>query len=248
MYNSELTIVETLNSVFNQKYENLEIIIINDGSTDDSKSKVEDTIQRFNTKDIKLINQDNLGVSVARNRGIIEAKGEYIAFLDSDDVWLKNKLSTQIKLMNKYKDIHLLGTLLTSDTNKKSIGRIKDISFISLLFKNYFMTPTVVVKKEVFEKVGYFKSDKRYSEDYDLWLRIAERFRTSIYMGRLATLSVENNGLSSNLIKMQKGEIDNYQEIYNAKRISSILFILVIIFSNIKFTKRILLKRLRGKR
>lgn len=247
MYNSELTIEETLSSAINQDYENLEIIVINDGSTDNSKCIVQDIIQKFNLKNIKLINQDNLGVSAARNRGIIEAKGEYIAFLDSDDIWLNKKISTQINLMNKNKDIYLLGTLLTSDTNKNSDGSIKDISFKRLLFKNYFMTPTVVVKKEVFEKVGYFKADKRYSEDYDLWIRISKYFRTSMLMGKLTTLSVENNGLSSNLVKMQKGEIDNYKENYKNKNIGLILFMLVVIFSNIKFIKRILLSSVKNK-
>lgn len=242
MYNSEGTIIRALNSVCNQDYKNFEVIIINDGSRDNSKFLIENFIEENNTNKIRLINQENSGVSVARNRGIIEAKGEYIAFLDSDDVWENNKLSTQINIMEKNKDIFLLSTLLISDKNKKSTNIIKDISFKKLLFKNYFMTSTVVIKKQVFETVGYFNTNKNHSEDYELWLRISERFRTSIFMGKLTTYSLDNNGLSSNLIKMQKGEIENYFELYKNKKISIFMFLLVIMFSSIKFSKRLIFK------
>lgn len=242
MYNSESTIEKTLMSVLDQDYKNIEIIIINDGSNDNSKILVENFMGIHTSYKFRLINQENSGVSKARNKGIMEAKGEYIAFLDSDDLWESNKISIQVDIMNKNKDIFLLSTLLTNNKKKKSTGKCKDIGFNKLLFKNYFMTSTVVIRSEVFETMDYFNTEKSYSEDYDLWLRISKKFRTSIYMGKLTTYSEDNKGLSSNFLKMQLGEYQNYKELYRDKSINFYIFILIVIFSNIKFLKRIIMK------
>ena len=98
LYNKEKQIAKTLQTVLNQTYQNFEIVIVNDGSTDRSV----DEVKKFLNSRIRLINQKNGGVSAARNRGIKEAKGEYLAFLDADDIWQNNYLQTQIDLICKY--------------------------------------------------------------------------------------------------------------------------------------------------
>ena len=98
LYNKEKSIASTLHSVINQTFKDYEIVIVNDGSTDNSVAEVE----KIHDARIRLINQQNAGVSAARNRGIEEAKGELIAFLDADDEWLPEYLSTQYKLFLKY--------------------------------------------------------------------------------------------------------------------------------------------------
>lgn len=98
LYNKEQSIASTLQSVLKQTYQDFEIVIVNDGSTDHSVEKV----AKVTDPRIRLIHQKNAGVSAARNRGIEEAGGEYIAFLDADDEWKSNYLKIQYKLTQKY--------------------------------------------------------------------------------------------------------------------------------------------------
>ena len=98
LYNKEGQIAHTLQSVFTQTFQNFEIVIVDDGSTDNSVEEVE----KFDDSRIRLIHQTNAGVSAARNRGIEEASGELIAFLDADDVWMPEYLATQYGLYQKY--------------------------------------------------------------------------------------------------------------------------------------------------
>lgn len=99
LYNKEQTIINTLNSVFKQTYSNFEIVIINDGSTDNSVKIIN---QNFDDARIRIINQKNAGVSAARNKGIEESRGEWISFLDGDDEWLPNYLEEVQKAIEKY--------------------------------------------------------------------------------------------------------------------------------------------------
>ena len=100
LYNKELSISNTIQSVLDQTFQNFEIVIVNDGSTDNSVKEVE----KFDDKRIRLIHQENQGVSAARNRGIEEAKYEWIAFLDADDLWMENHLEEMTKLIHDYND------------------------------------------------------------------------------------------------------------------------------------------------
>ncbi len=243
MYNSEKTIKKTLDSVISQKYKNFEVIVVNDGSTDSSKDIVEEFIKANNSHDIILVNQENRGVSIARNNGIKLAKGEFIALLDSDDYWENNKLYEQVKVMRNNNDIYLLGTLAKSHKKRRSIEEIRYIKFSKLLFKNYLNTSSVMIRKDVFNMVGYFNARKRYSEDYDLWLRICKRYKVAIYMKELVNCSTETIGLSDKLVEMEKGELNNYYNLYKRGDIGLFLFILVSIFSVIKFLRRLILKR-----
>ena len=99
-YNSVNYISEAINSVLNQTYKNCEIIVVDDGSTDNTRKTVENYIRKYPHK-IKYFYQENKGPSAARNKGIKEARGNYIAFLDSDDLWLPDKLEKQISLFMK---------------------------------------------------------------------------------------------------------------------------------------------------
>ncbi len=139
MYKASNTIIASLQSVINQSYrEQLEIIIVDDGTTDNSRVKVREYIScnKIN-RIIKLISQRNKGVSSARNMGIVNSCGEWIALLDSDDAWCENKLKNQIKVIDNNKDIKFLGSRYNSDThpifNKNQSGvfllNIRDILF-----------------------------------------------------------------------------------------------------------------------
>jgi len=189
-YNYAQYICEAIESVLNQTYKDFEIIVVDDGSTDNTKEVIKPYLNK-----IKYIYQQNSGPSSARNRGIKEAKGEYIAFLDADDIWLAQKLELQIKFMEKEKEVGLIfsdmilfnekGIIKNSFLkeklffNKLSIKPLSstekviyDNVFNALLQENFIPTNTVIVKKECFNKVGFFDETLFSVEDRDMWLRI----------------------------------------------------------------------------
>ena len=192
-YNSEKYISETLNSILSQTYRNMEIIVVDDGSSDRTAEIIKSYQTKRNDKpDLIYIHQLNAGPSNARNTGIRAAKGKYIAFLDSDDLWTDGKLEKQVSYMEANSDVALVfgdmslfsseGTLTESAFRKYGFpqcdqrGRVTN-AFKELLERNYISTGTVLLKKECFGSAGYFDELLKYAEDYDLWLRISLMFK-----------------------------------------------------------------------
>ena len=191
-YNSEKYIAETLTSVLSQAYRPIEIIVVDDGSTDKT-AKILKGCQTDKTNESSEINltyiyQQNSGPSKARNTGIKAAKGEYIAFLDADDLWTKTKLEKQVNYMTNNSDVSLVfgdmsvfdskGIIIDSSFKKYGYpqcdeGRKVLNAFENLLERNYISTGTVFLKKGCFNKAGYFDESIRHGEDYDLWLRVS---------------------------------------------------------------------------
>lgn len=250
MYNSSNTIIDSINSILNQSYKNYEIIIIDDGSKDDSYEIVKEFINKNNLMNIiKLLKQENKGPSEARNNGIKNSNGEYIAFLDSDDVWKKDKLKKQVKLMNEYHEVALVGCNINNELNNKN-RYILDISYKMLLFKNYFFTPTVMIRKKILDDVGLFDLKQSYSEDYNLWLRICKKYKCVLINESLVVCGDGKptfgfSGLSSNLWKMEKGELNNYYQLMKNRSINILTFYLVSTFSILKYIRRVALTNLR---
>lgn len=247
LYNAEDTIVLSLQSILEQTYTQWEVIIINDGSSDNSKLVVEQFI-KSQTDDVKskfrLIDQKNTGPSKTRNKAITLAKGEYIAFLDSDDVWIRNKLQKQLDLALEYPDIGIIGGAFYHEVDPAS-EYFRIITFRKLLYKNYFATPVVFIKKQYLFEMDYlFDTAKKYSEDYDLWLRLVSK-RDAIFINEilaknaLGKANFGESGLSSNLFQMQKGEISNYKSLFKNKVIGFGTLIKTILFSNLKFFRRL---------
>lgn len=179
LYNKEQSIVNTLLSVLKQSYQNFEIVVIDDGSTDNSV----DAVKTINDERIRLINQENQGVSAARNRGIREAKYEWIAFLDGDDIWESDHLEEIIKMRNIVPNEKVYVTSFEY-SDKRTMYKHKRNSSIFKI-ENYFSevmrerliwTSIVVVNKSCFEKVGYFNIKLNRGEDLDLWARLSKHF------------------------------------------------------------------------
>ncbi len=178
-YNRGNLIARAIQSVLKQTHQNFEIIVIDDASADNTK----EVIQSFNDSRIKYIkHQVNKGGSAARNTGIKIAQGKYIAFLDSDDEWLPEKLEKQVKKIKESNE--KVGVIYTRywilQNNKKFLSKEPqkrgDI-FEDELFEDW-ITPTscVLVKKECFERVGGFDENLPVRQDYDMWLRISKYF------------------------------------------------------------------------
>jgi glycosyltransferase involved in cell wall biosynthesis len=172
-YNRKNRLIKTINSVLAQDYKNYEIIIIDDGSTDGTANFIKEIFPQ-----VVLLEQENQGVSAARNLGIKAAQGNWIAFLDSDDLWHSNKLSQQINHLKKNPQYHICHSeeiwikngirINPKKKHQKVAGNIYhksiELCFISM--------STVILKKEIFTKIGLFDINLPACEDYDLWLRI----------------------------------------------------------------------------
>jgi glycosyltransferase involved in cell wall biosynthesis len=167
VYNGAKFIKEAIESIFKQNYDPMEIIVIDDGSTDDTSS----IVQSF--QDIRYIRQDNLGCAAARNNGITESTGELLAFLDADDYWADNKLNIQVRCLLKHPHIgYTLGkqrNFLESGTDRPSWLR-KEL----LLEEHTGFLPTLVIHRRIFDMVGLFNTNFRISSDVEWFSRLAD--------------------------------------------------------------------------
>lgn len=175
LFNKEKTISATLQSVLNQSFQDFEIIVVNDGSTDNSISIVE----VIKDERIRIINQENQGVSSARNKGIKEAKYKWITFLDADDLWMENHLEALRKMIIDYPNEQVFCTSFIRSTQQLKAKSSNAIQIINNYFErslNEFIawTSVMCIKKEVFERVGYFNIKLSRGEDLDMWARLAK--------------------------------------------------------------------------
>lgn len=189
LYNKEKTIVHTLSTVISQTYKLFEVIIVNDGSSDNSVQLINDN---FSDSRIRIISQENSGVSVARNKGVEEAKGDWIAFLDADDEWLPDYLSTLMNALIKYPTAEMIGcSSYYKDlrTGQMNCNALIDRYYHQIVRINYFMNPdrmthvgATIFKKSTFICVGGFKTGIRINEDLLLCGLIAMR-GNYVYVG-----------------------------------------------------------------
>ena len=213
LFNKALYIGRALRSVLAQTITDLELIVIDDGSTDDGCN----IVKTFTDDRIRLTRQENRGVSAARNRGIDEAKTDLIAFLDADDEWLPEFLETVIRLRDRYPEAGAFATAYRVDkggglTRNRKIKGYRKNQWEGII-PNYFKTRTtlicssvVAVKKEVFEKTGTFRVEAKRAEDLDLWLRIAAYFAIA-YSNK--PQAIWHHGLPNNACLVELPEINS---------------------------------------
>jgi len=179
-YNGEKWIGETIRSVFSQTYKDIEIIIINDGSTDKSSEIIK---QFLSDKRVKHIEQKNKGIPGARNRGFYESKGKYICILDQDDIWLPGKVEKQVKYLESNNQIGVVYTgTAYIDMNGKSLGirefpELKEGNLFELFLDRGVAVPIVgtMIRREVINQAGEFDEKLFGEDDFDILLRISEK-------------------------------------------------------------------------
>lgn len=249
LFNAEESIEKCLDSIKNQTWKGeFEIIVINDGSTDRSEKILESYRQKNPEMPILLINQQNGGVSKARNTGLKIAKGDYIALLDSDDEWLPEKTDRQMKyLQNPDFGVDFITSLWNDEKVNfpyliGSNGLVA-ISLHKLLFKITGQTSTAIFKKKILENTGLFDERQRYSEDANYWMRISENNSMFLLPEKLVIAgngkkSFGFSGLSANLKEMEKGIQKNIWEMYRNKRINLLQYLFYFVFSKLKYIVR----------
>ena len=179
-YNAERTILETINSVFQQSFSDFELIVINDGSTDR-------TLELLNTvKDtrLKIFSYPNGGLSVARNRGIYLAQGEFMAFLDADDLWTEEKLELQLAALKQHPEAGVSYSWIYSMDEKGescSPGLSFDFTgnvYAPLLVNNFIVNGSnCLISRQAIESVGEFDPSVDGAADWDYWLRLAAHWQ-----------------------------------------------------------------------
>lgn len=180
-YNRGWTLCEAIDSVLAQDYSRVEIIVVDDGSSDNTP----EILDNYRDK-IKVLRQENQGVSAARNVGIKASTGEFVALLDSDDVWQKKKLTEQIAFFKNNPDAQICQTEEIWIRNGKRVNpKIKHKKPSGMIFEASLhlclVSPSaVMMRRTIFEKYGYFDESLPACEDYDLWLRIS--CETPIYI------------------------------------------------------------------
>jgi teichuronic acid biosynthesis glycosyltransferase TuaG len=214
-YNASKTISEAIESVMLQEYSNWELIIVNDGSTDNTLSIIKSFL--FIDDRIKLINLVvNEGLPNARNKAINIAQGKYITFLDSDDKWLSNKLKVQVLFHQnnplvkvshtKFKMFNEKGFIerpfgFISDSVYKKRGSL----FPQFLYKNVIGILTVMIDKELVEEAGGFDDKLWGLEDQDFWIRVSQKNNNFGFINEtLALYRISSEGMMKNLYKYKK--------------------------------------------
>lgn len=176
LYNKELSIKNTIESVLNQTYENFEIVIVNDGSTDNSLG----VVQAIKDERIRIISKINGGVSSARNVGIKNAASKWVAFLDADDHWQPNHLQVLQELKDQYSNASVFTTNFgfpeSVDKQKgETTSRIVDY-FAESTERKLINSSTCLIAVSCFEEVGYFNENLSRGEDLEMWYRLAKKF------------------------------------------------------------------------
>lgn len=189
LYNKANTIIDTINSVLNQTYKDFELIIVNDGSTDNGVELIQ---QQFNDDRIRIIHQKNAGASAARNRGVDESKSIYVTFLDGDDEWHPEYLSIVENTIEKYPEAGMIctGGILGNKQNPDEIKYRLASKYLNKTVKiNYFENPCVfsnasamTVRKDLYYKVQGFPVGIKFCEDYICAQEIALITQT-VYIG-----------------------------------------------------------------
>jgi glycosyltransferase involved in cell wall biosynthesis len=186
-----------LDSVLAQTYTDYEIVIIDDGSTDDTR----DILAPYE-KSIRYFYQENLGIAAARNRGIEESRGTYLALLDSDDYWLPGKLACQVEGLEKNPQWGMVATRCSSISPDGRFRRHnrpgKSGWILTDLFKsNFIRTSSAMITRQCLEQVGLFDTSLPECEEYDLWLRIAHRYPIGFITQPLTVYTDNPHGVST---------------------------------------------------
>ncbi len=216
-FNRAKLLIESINSIKQQTYKVNEIIIVDDGSTDNTQEILK------NIKDIRIIKTKNLGVSHARNIGIKNAKNKWIAFLDSDDLWLENKIENQVIFHEHNPDI------LFSHTGENWLRNGKTIKYPSSLTKpsgECFLqnistckiaVSSIILHKSIFMDIGFFDENLKVCEDYDLWLRISHKYNIGLIEEEQIVKNAGHTQLSSSIFAIDRYHIYSLQKFLDSK-------------------------------
>ncbi len=206
-YNHSKYIEKAIVSVFEQTYNNIELIVIDDGSTDESNKIISELANNYK---FQYIHRENKGLIKTLNEALDLAHGKYFTMLGSDDYFDKYKIEKQVEFFEQNKDCALCYgnvTYINRDDKVLKKGKTKHFKsgyiFKDLLFKNFIPLPSVMIKTAIVREVGGF-DERFFLEDYPLWLKIAKNYKIGFIKDSLTFYRLHDTNVSSNLIRMIK--------------------------------------------
>ncbi|MGQ7325693.1 glycosyltransferase family 2 protein [Streptococcus suis] len=247
-YNAEKVIARALESVRLQTglhYIN-EIIVVNDGSKDATAAEVERYAQNYPDLTIRLINQENAGVSRARNVGMQNASGTWLALLDSDDEWFENKIERQVAEILQNDAIDFIGgnhTQFPVSILGRKIVTLYKASIQDICIKMFPQTSTVLFKKSIFDEIGGYDESRHYAEDGQYFLKICYAYgyyylpEQNVYYDR-GKRGFGVSGLSGNLKAMHIGNLQNFKELHENHVINGFFYFFIVSYEKIKYIRR----------
>ena len=236
VYNGELTIEETVKSVLNQTFQDLELIVIDDGSVDSTL----DVLSRIQDPRLKVFSYPNAGLSASRNRGIDRACGEFISFIDADDLWTDDKLEAQLKSLRENPEaavsyswtdfIDMSGNLLGFGIHHTANGYV----FPNML-KFFFIGSgsNALIRKHVFDELGQFDETLTSAEDLDMFLRIASQYQISAVPESQIFYRITDNSMSRNVVRQERETLKVIDRAFAHEPGKSFIHLKKITYSNL---------------
>ena len=215
VFNSARYIKNGLLSILSQTYKNYEIVIVDDGSDDHTREGIEEVKNSFKDRKIIILAQSHKGAGAARNLGLEHAQAELVAFLDSDDLWLPEKLQRTVNIFNSRQEINLVShdliRIYQNGYKEKFLlhrrYNPRADYFVNLYKSNCLVTSTVTVKKSILFKVGMFDEDFPPAEEYDLWLKMAHLVKPYYIKEPLGYYLIREGSQSENVDRRLRQEI-----------------------------------------
>jgi teichuronic acid biosynthesis glycosyltransferase TuaG len=227
VYNCEKYIAETIESALSQTYQNIEIVLVDDCSTDKSSNIIEDYKNKYSDKIVYYKQEKNMGAAVARNTALENAKGRYVAFLDSDDLWYPEKIEKQLELM-KEKDIAFCYTAYEMVDNqgaliKDKVEIIERAKYRHILKKTVISTPTVVLDRQL---IGNLKiPSRRTGQDYAYWLLLLRKVKIAYGIDEVLVTVRRRVG------SLSKNKFQNIKDVWEVQRYNENISLISVIYN-----------------
>ncbi len=232
-YNRLELLKETVESVRKQEFREFEVIVVDDGSTDGTAEWL------GGLNDIRAVSRANAGIATSRNNGAAIARGKWLAFLDHDDLWATEKLRDQMDFISKNPDTALVAARHVRLGKRYRTPRhpkwIKGDLLVKAYSESFIHTSSVMIRKDVFDKIGGFPPRYRFADEFDVWLTIARDFPIAYYEKPLVFIRFYESNTSHNRVGVRTDTYDILQKHYDAQRIPRSIYLRTLSDHDISF-------------
>ncbi len=229
---------ETVQSVRNQTFRNFEVIVVNDGCSDGTAQWLDAQ------EDIRHIDQQNSGIATSRNNGAAAAKGQWLAFVDHDDIWAPDKLEIQAEFVEKNPEVGLVAARHVRLGWKHSTARhgrwIKGDLFVKAYSESFIHTSSVMIRRDVFHQISGFPTNYHFADEFDVWLKIAAQYPIAYVDDVLVFIRFYESNTSHNRIGVRTDTYDILMKNYREDRIPRDVFLKTMSDHDISFGRAFL--------